>query len=69
MHAVRENKGYKATMKCLDCEQELQPSQGTPEDLIFFYKHLSLGGKLLRIDEPLVVYRYHQDSESFNIDR
>ena len=23
----------------------------------------------MRIDEPLVVYRYHQDSESFNIDR
>lgn len=43
--------------------------QGTPEDLMFFYKHLSTGGKLLRADKPLMVYRYHQHSESFSIDR
>ena len=36
---------------------------------MFFYKHLSTGGKLMRADKPLLVYRYHQDSESFNIDR
>eukprot|EP00731_Ephydatia_muelleri_P028392 Em0020g36a len=43
--------------------------KGNPEDLIFFYRHLSLGGKLLRIDEPLLTYRYHKDAVSFGVDR
>lgn len=36
---------------------------------MFYYKHISLGGKLLKIERPLLVYRYHQDCESFNVDR
>ena len=43
--------------------------KGNPEDLIFFYRHLSYGGKLLRIDEPLLTYRYHKDAVSFGVDR
>ena len=34
--------------------------QGTPEDLLFFYKLLSAGVKLMRVDQQLLVYRYHQ---------
>lgn len=33
--------------------------RGTPEDLIFFYHHLDVGGKILRVDEDLLMYRYH----------
>ncbi|XP_065898681.1 queuosine-tRNA galactosyltransferase-like isoform X2 [Dysidea avara] len=43
--------------------------KGTPEDLLFFYHHLELGGKLLKVDRPLLVYRYHNDCESFNVNR
>ena len=31
--------------------------KGVPEDYIFFLKHLELGGKLLRVDEVLLMYR------------
>lgn len=41
----------------------------TPEDLIFFHKHLDLGGKLFKVDIPLVVYRYHQNATSHKIHR
>ena len=44
-----------------------ETGKGTPEDLIFFYKHLYLGGKLHRIDLPLVVYRYHLENTSLCI--
>lgn len=40
---------------------------GTPEDLIFFYKHLDLGGELHRVEEPLVEYVYHREATSFSI--
>lgn len=40
---------------------------GTPEDLIFFYKHLDFGGKLYRVEEPLLQYTYHQNQTSFCI--
>ena len=43
--------------------------QGTPEDLMFFYKHLSLGGKLMKIDKELLVYRHHPDCETFSVTR
>ncbi|XP_065898682.1 queuosine-tRNA galactosyltransferase-like isoform X3 [Dysidea avara] len=48
---------------------ETHPNTGTPEDLLFFYHHLELGGKLLKVDRPLLVYRYHNDCESFNVNR
>lgn len=43
--------------------------QGTPEDLMFFHKHLSLGGKLLKIEKELLMYRHHPDCESFSVSR
>lgn len=35
---------------------------GCPEDLIFFYAHLGLGGGLHKVDKKLLVYRYHAES-------
>jgi len=43
--------------------------RGTPEDLIFFYHHLDLGGRLLKVDTPLLRYRYHLTSASHSVDR
>ena len=40
---------------------------GTPEDLLFFYKHLRNGGKVKRVDEKLVFYRYHPSNTTFSI--
>lgn len=42
---------------------------GTPEDLIFFYKHLDLGGSLLRVDKELVLYTFHEGAATFSISR
>ncbi|ELT91284.1 hypothetical protein CAPTEDRAFT_97415 [Capitella teleta] len=44
-----------------------ETGKGTPEDLIFFYKHLSAGGRIHRVDEELIVYRYHPDAETFSV--
>lgn len=41
--------------------------RGVPEDLIFFYKHLDLGGTVMRIDEDLMMYRYHETSATFSV--
>ena len=43
--------------------------QGTPEDLLFFYKHLSLNGKLIKIDKALLTYRYHPECTSLSVNR
>lgn len=40
---------------------------GTPEDLIFFYKHLDKGGKLYRVEECLLEYTYHMEATSFSV--
>lgn len=45
-----------------------EKGKGTPEDLIFFYRHLDLKGKIFRIDEVLLVYRYHPLQTTFSID-
>ncbi|CAG9790875.1 unnamed protein product [Diatraea saccharalis] len=42
---------------------------GTPEDLIFFHKHLELGGDLHRINNDLVIYSYHANATSLSISR
>ena len=36
---------------------------------MFFYKHLSLGAKLLKIEKELLTYRHHPDCESFSVSR
>ncbi|KAL3245875.1 hypothetical protein MRX96_058158 [Rhipicephalus microplus] len=41
--------------------------QGTPEDLIFFYKHLDLGGNVARVEKDLLTYRYHPQQSTFTI--
>ncbi|XP_042891742.1 UDP-GlcNAc:betaGal beta-1,3-N-acetylglucosaminyltransferase-like protein 1 isoform X2 [Penaeus japonicus] len=45
-----------------------EAGKGTPEDLIFFFKHLRLGGKVLRHPDDLLVYRYHPTATTFSID-
>lgn len=42
---------------------------GVPEDLIFFYRHLALGGKLFRVDRKLLQYTYHSNAATFSISR
>lgn len=44
-----------------------EDGKGTPEDLIFFYKHLDLGGCILRADEFLLKYRYHPEATTFSV--
>ncbi|CAL1530443.1 unnamed protein product [Lymnaea stagnalis] len=44
-----------------------ESGKGTPEDLIFFFKHLMLGGKVLRSNTDLLMYRYHPQAETFSI--
>merc|ERR1712072_456764 len=45
-----------------------ESGKGTPEDLIFFYKHLSLGGTLSKVcGDPLLMYRYHENMTSFAV--
>lgn len=42
---------------------------GTPEDLIFFYRHLDLGGTLICVEDVLVTYYYyHSASATFSIE-
>lgn len=46
-----------------------ESGKGTPEDLIFFYKHLGQGGTLAKVPgpEPLLMYRYHENMTSFGV--
>lgn len=41
--------------------------KGVPEDLIFFLRHLELGGGLCRVDTDLLMYRYHPGATTFSI--
>ncbi|XP_026557913.1 UDP-GlcNAc:betaGal beta-1,3-N-acetylglucosaminyltransferase-like protein 1 isoform X3 [Pseudonaja textilis] len=36
-----------------------EEGKGTPEDLLFFYEHLRKGGEVFRVDQCLLLYRYH----------
>jgi len=46
----------------------LQSKKGCPEDLVFFNKHLDLGGKVARVDEVLLIYTFHPHQTTFSID-
>ncbi|XP_071813362.1 queuosine-tRNA galactosyltransferase-like [Apostichopus japonicus] len=46
-----------------------ESGKGTPEDLIFFLKHLSSEGKVHRVDERLMMYRYHPQATTHSIHR
>lgn len=45
----------------------VENEKGTPEDLIFFYKHLDFGGKIFRVDECLLIYTFHTGQTTFSI--
>jgi hypothetical protein len=45
-----------------------ESGKGTPEDLIFFYRHLDLNGRVYRVDETLLTYRYHPLQTTFSVD-
>lgn len=46
-----------------------ESGKGTPEDLIFFMAHLKGGGELYRVDECLMVYRYHTGAATHSVHR
>uniref|UniRef100_A0A8D3DJW7 Glycosyltransferase 2-like domain-containing protein n=1 Tax=Scophthalmus maximus TaxID=52904 RepID=A0A8D3DJW7_SCOMX len=41
--------------------------QGVPEDLLFFYQSLRRGGGLSRVDQCLLVYRYHEKAATHSV--
>ncbi|KAM9209732.1 queuosine-tRNA galactosyltransferase isoform 3-T3 [Dugong dugon] len=41
--------------------------QGVPEDLLFFQEHLRRGGRVVRVDRSLLLYRYHPQAASLSI--
>lgn len=41
--------------------------QGVPEDLLFFYQHLRKGGGVLRVDQTLLLYRYHPHAATHSV--
>nr|CAD7455809.1 unnamed protein product [Timema tahoe] len=45
-----------------------ESGKGTPEDLIFFYRHLDHDGRLFKVPRCLLVYRYHPGATTFSID-
>ncbi|XP_049576335.1 queuosine-tRNA galactosyltransferase isoform X1 [Syngnathus scovelli] len=44
-----------------------EESKGVPEDLIFFYQSLREGGLVTRVDQCLVVYRYHEKATTHSV--
>ncbi|OTF70854.1 UDP-GlcNAc:betaGal beta-1,3-N-acetylglucosaminyltransferase-like [Euroglyphus maynei] len=55
--------------KCFDkigAFDETDP-KGVPEDLIFFYKHIDAGGRIVRADDILLTYRYHPEATTFSV--
>ncbi|XP_056405503.1 UDP-GlcNAc:betaGal beta-1,3-N-acetylglucosaminyltransferase-like protein 1 isoform X3 [Hyla sarda] len=47
--------------------QFVEDGQGTPEDLLFFYDHLRKGGGVHRVEEELVLYRYHERAATHSV--
>ncbi|KAM6469808.1 queuosine-tRNA galactosyltransferase isoform 2-T2 [Liasis olivaceus] len=41
--------------------------KGTPEDLLFFYEHLRKGGRVFRVDQCLLLYRYHAQAATNSV--
>uniref|UniRef100_A0A8D2ZPM6 Glycosyltransferase 2-like domain-containing protein n=1 Tax=Scophthalmus maximus TaxID=52904 RepID=A0A8D2ZPM6_SCOMX len=41
--------------------------KGVPEDLLFFYQSLRRGGGLSRVDQCLLVYRYHEKAATHSV--
>ncbi|XP_028978147.2 UDP-GlcNAc:betaGal beta-1,3-N-acetylglucosaminyltransferase-like protein 1 isoform X1 [Esox lucius] len=41
--------------------------KGVPEDLLFFYRSVAQGGGVVRVDQCLLVYRYHQQAATHTV--
>uniref|UniRef100_A0A8C5UWY4 UDP-GlcNAc:betaGal beta-1,3-N-acetylglucosaminyltransferase like 1 n=2 Tax=Microcebus murinus TaxID=30608 RepID=A0A8C5UWY4_MICMU len=41
--------------------------QGVPEDLLLFYQHLRKGGGAVRVDQTLLLYRYHPQAATRSV--
>ncbi|XP_057174215.1 UDP-GlcNAc:betaGal beta-1,3-N-acetylglucosaminyltransferase-like protein 1 isoform X1 [Ursus arctos] len=41
--------------------------QGVPEDLLFFHNHLRKGGGVIRVDQSLLLYRYHPNAATRSV--
>ncbi|XP_067115483.1 queuosine-tRNA galactosyltransferase isoform X2 [Osmerus mordax] len=41
--------------------------KGVPEDLLFFYQSLRRGGGVARVDQCLLVYRYHEQAATHSV--
>ncbi|XP_039332587.1 queuosine-tRNA galactosyltransferase isoform X3 [Saimiri boliviensis] len=41
--------------------------RGVPEDLLFFYEHLRKGGGVIRVDQSLLLYRYHPQAATHSV--
>uniref|UniRef100_A0A8C6FBJ0 UDP-GlcNAc:betaGal beta-1,3-N-acetylglucosaminyltransferase like 1 n=1 Tax=Monodon monoceros TaxID=40151 RepID=A0A8C6FBJ0_MONMO len=41
--------------------------RGVPEDLLFFHEHLRKGGGLVRVDQSLLLYRYHPGAATHSV--
>ncbi|XP_059191487.1 UDP-GlcNAc:betaGal beta-1,3-N-acetylglucosaminyltransferase-like protein 1 isoform X1 [Centropristis striata] len=41
--------------------------KGVPEDLLFFYQSLRRGGGVARVDQCLLVYRYHENATTHSV--
>ncbi|KAM6240642.1 queuosine-tRNA galactosyltransferase isoform 2-T2 [Spheniscus humboldti] len=42
-------------------------TQGIPEDLLFFYKHIQKGGEVFRVNHCLLLYRYHPQAATHSV--
>ncbi|XP_054834765.1 UDP-GlcNAc:betaGal beta-1,3-N-acetylglucosaminyltransferase-like protein 1 isoform X1 [Eublepharis macularius] len=41
--------------------------KGTPEDLLYFYEHLRKGGEVFRVNQCLLLYRYHPQATTHSV--
>ncbi|KAG7316119.1 hypothetical protein KOW79_020985 [Hemibagrus wyckioides] len=41
--------------------------KGVPEDLLWFYQSLRRGGGVIRVDECLLIYRYHEQAATHSV--
>ncbi|XP_064126503.1 UDP-GlcNAc:betaGal beta-1,3-N-acetylglucosaminyltransferase-like protein 1 isoform X3 [Loxodonta africana] len=42
-------------------------TKGVPEDLLFFQEHLRRGGRVVRVERRLLLYRYHPGAASLSV--
>nr|XP_020641579.1 UDP-GlcNAc:betaGal beta-1,3-N-acetylglucosaminyltransferase-like protein 1 isoform X5 [Pogona vitticeps] len=62
---VEATERYTRWINSLTEEQLL--TQGTPEDLLFFYEHIRKGGGVFRVNKCLLLYRYHLQAATHSV--